>query len=42
MTYDDAIHSFDDDTLPDHWDSVFIEVCYFCDLFDIDRLLESL
>lgn len=41
MTYDDSIHSFDDDTPYDHWDSVFLEVCYFCDLAIIERLLEG-
>ena len=41
MTHEDAIYSLGGKT-PDHWDSIWLEVCYLCDLIDIDRLLGSL
>lgn len=41
MIFEDALHELGGKT-PDHWDSVWLDICFLCDCTDIDRLLESL
>ena len=41
MTYDDALYSLGGNT-PDHWDSIWLDVCFLCDCTDVDRLFDSL